>query len=247
MSPLPREHCPHHNSNSSNRSDPSRNCLDLETTALSATATHLSLPVLVVAANVRLLVLVRAHAKVLDGFARVLGASDQDRVRSGGRTLCELVESQDLTTGGKDASACGLGETESRDGELGNFQQSVVISDGTNNNDGLGAARCLLCDTTRVAGQVDDSRKRHGRSVDLGHKQASQNRLVESRIRSSGQESVELDQEQEVRVLALGGLAVALLDVVLLDIDTLMAYTVSAAASHWQLSEQNPCQPILLK
>ena len=68
--------------------------------------------------------------------------------------------------------------------------------------------------------------------------------LVESGVRAPGEETVELefakasvpiargqidviylDQQEQVRVLALGGGTVALLDVVLFDIDTLEAHT----------------------
>lgn len=163
--------------------------LDLETPGLPSSTTLLELPS--VAANVRLLVLVGTEAKVPDGLPGILGTTEQDSVGSLGRSEGKLVEQQSLTTGGLDPLLGSLGESEGSDGELGQRGQSVVIGDGTNNNDGLG---CLgaLGNTAAVLGEVDQTRDRDGGSVDLAHKQSAEDDLVEARVGSSSQESVEL-------------------------------------------------------
>lgn len=69
-------------------------------------------------------------------------------------------------------------------------------------------------------GLLQDTRDRDRRSVDLGHKEPLEDSSVEPRVGPSGEESVKLDQQKEVRVLALGSGSVALPDVVVLNVDT---------------------------
>lgn len=167
--------------------------LHLETTALSATSGVLPLPVLPVATNVRLGVLVGAHAEVLDGLTGVLRSADEDRVLSGRGALGELVERKALTASSDNARAGSLGETEGGDAELGKLDHAVVVRDRANDDDSLGGRAAILDDAALVAGKVDNARDRDWRAVDLGHIQPAEHSLVEARVSAAGEEAVELE------------------------------------------------------
>jgi hypothetical protein len=168
-------------------------------------------------------VAVGTEAEVLDGLAAVLGATEDQGVAASGGTESELIEGDGLTTGSDDASTGGGSEAESGDGGLREGQESVVVGDGANNDDD--ALLLLLADV------ADDAGQRHGRTVDLGHEQALEHDLVEGRLGTAGQEAVKLDQELQVDIVALGGLAVSALDVVAVEIDTYRVKSSSAGNS----------------
>lgn len=163
--------------------------LDLETSRLPSSSTLLELPSL--GSDERLLVLVWAHTKVSYRFSSILGSSEENSVATLGRSKSELVQGQTLSTSSDDALSSSLGESQGGNGELGEFLNSDVIGDGSNDDDGLGWRRTSW-DTTAVLGEVDQSRDRDGGLVDLAHEQSSEDDLVESRVGSSSQESVEL-------------------------------------------------------
>jgi len=188
---------------------PNTAALNLEATRASATTGTLELAAL--GLDEGFLVLVGAHAEVLDSFAGILGATEDQGVAASGGTQGQLVQGDGLTAGGDDASAGGGGESQSGDVGLGEGQEAVVISDGTDDDDG---ALLALLDVGDNAGQGD------GRAVDLGHEQPAEHNLVEGGVGSAGQEAVQLHQELEVDIVALGGLAVSTLDVVAVEIDT---------------------------
>lgn len=164
--------------------------LHLETTRSTTTTSLLELPAL--GPDVRLLVLVRTETEVLDSLAGVLLATDEDGVATGGGAGGELVEGEALTTGSLDAGTCGVGESESSDGELGKLEDSVVVGDGADNDDGLGGLGGRSGNTTLRLGQVDDARDRDRRLVDLGHVESAENGLVESAVGAASEEAVEL-------------------------------------------------------
>lgn len=117
------------------------------------------------------------EAEVLDSLTGVLGATEDQGVASSGGTESKLVQGDSLTTSSEDAGTGGGGESQSSDGHLGALEQTVVVGDGTDNNDG--SLLTLLVDVGDNAGQGD------GRSVDLGRKQTSKNNLVERGIGSA--------------------------------------------------------------
>jgi len=82
-------------------------------------------------------VLVGSEAEVLDSFSGVLWTSQKKGVASGWCSLSQLVKSQDLSTSGQDAGTSGSGKAESCNAELGDSQQTVVVGDSANNDDGL--------------------------------------------------------------------------------------------------------------
>ena len=121
--------------------------------------------------------LVGTEAEVLDSLSGVLGATEEQGVASGRGTESKLVQGQDLTTSGHDAGTGSSGEAESSNAELGDGQETVVISDGANNHNGL---------VVGLLGSVgDNSRDGDGRPVDAGHKEAAENDLVEGRLGSA--------------------------------------------------------------
>ena len=120
--------------------------------------------------------LVGTHAEVLECLTSVLGTSEEDSVGASWRSLRKLVKSEALTTGSSDASTGGSSEPQSSNGDLGDLVKTVVIGDGTNNNDGLS---CVGLCAVLVCGSGDDTADGNGRSVDLGHVEAAEDGCVE--------------------------------------------------------------------
>jgi hypothetical protein len=123
------------------------------------------------------LVLVGAESEVLDSLSAVLGSTEDQGVAASGSTESQLVEGDGLTTGSKNAGTGSGGEPKGGNGRLGERQETVVIGDGADNDDG--ALLALLVDVGNNAGQRDRG------AVDLGHEQSSEDHLVESGIGSA--------------------------------------------------------------
>jgi len=185
--------------------------LDLEATGLSPSTSTLEFASL--RDGVGLLVLVGAHAKVLDGFPRSPLALQQDGVGTSRGPQCELVEGDGLSTGGNDAFLRGTSEPESSDNEFWNNRETDVVSHGSDNDDNF-------VSSTTALDFLSDAGKGEGGSVDLGEEEAAEDDLVEFGVSTAGKEAVKLDEEEEVGILALGRCAMALFDVVVSDIDT---------------------------
>lgn len=103
--------------------------LDLETTRPSATTGTLELAAL--ALDVRLLARVGTEAEVLESLTGVLGSTEEEGVGTSGGASGNLVDGEGLTTSLLNARASGGSEAESRNGELGELEHAVVVSDGT--------------------------------------------------------------------------------------------------------------------
>lgn len=164
--------------------------LHLETARGTTTTSLFELATL--GSDVRLLVFVRAETEVLDSLTCGLLTTDQDRVATGRSTGSELVQGEALTASSLDTGTGSVGETKSSNGKLGKLENSVVIGDGSNNNNGLRSLGSRSGNTTLRLGQVDDTGDRDRGLVDLGHVKASEDGLVESRVGSAGEEAVEL-------------------------------------------------------
>lgn len=145
-------------------------CLDLETSGVSLTSSSLELSTL--RHDLWSLVLVRTEAEVSNSLSGVSGASDNDGVLALRSSQGQLVQGDSLTTSLDNSSLGTSSESQSGDGNLWNLQQSEVIGDSSDNNDGL------LSGTLLSNNGVDLS-KRHWRSVDLGQEQRLQDDLVE--------------------------------------------------------------------
>jgi len=154
---------------------------------------------------------VGTEAEVLDGLTGVLGATEQQGVAASRGTESELVEGDGLAAAGLDAGTGGGGEAQSRDGHLGDLEKAVVIGDGTDNNNDL---LLLALELASDAGDRDRG------AVDARHEQAAEDDLVEVRVGTAGQEAVQLDQELQVDVVALGRCAVRVTHMVAVEIDT---------------------------
>lgn len=73
---------------------------------------------------------VGTEAEMLEGLTGVLGSTEEEGVGSSGEAGSDLVDGEALTTGLLDAGAGRGGEAESRNGELGDLEHAVVVSDG---------------------------------------------------------------------------------------------------------------------
>lgn len=182
------------------------------------------------------LVLVGAEAEVLDGLTGLLGAAQEQGVGTRRLLQSKLVQGQGTAAGSGQAGAGRGGEAQGSDLDLGDGQQAVVVGDGADNDNGLLSA-------VAVAGVGRNARQRHGRAVDARHKEAAQDDLVEGSIgtawvvsmreddvesmqtrteggKLTGKEAVELHEQLQVDVVALGGGTVRVPHVVVLEIDT---------------------------
>lgn len=131
------------------------------------------------------------------------GSSHQETSGASGVLEGELIEGQDLTTGLDDSLSGGLGDLEGANGKLGDLEESDVVGDiGDGNNGSVVLALQVL----------NNSRQGDGISGGSGLIQSLVNGAVELGISSSGQESVQLNQELKIGILSLGILEVSLLD-----------------------------------
>lgn len=122
---------------------------------------------------------VGTEAEVLHGLTGVLGATEEQGVGTGRGTQSKLVQGEGLTTGLLNTGTGSGGEAQSSDGELGDVQEAVVISDGTDHNNGLALLRLV-----DVGG---DAGKRDRGTVDARHEEAAENGLVEVGLRAACQ------------------------------------------------------------
>jgi hypothetical protein len=209
-----------------------RNRLHLETAGPSAATSALELAAL--GLDVGLLVLVGTEAEVLDGLAGVLGATEEEGVGTSGGADGDLINGEGLAAGLQDAGTGGGGEAESRNGDLGQLQETVVIGDGADlcllveirysgaasaAYDDNGLALVSLAGVGVGSGGDDLGQGNRG-TVDLGHHEPAQDGLVEGRIRAAGEELVKPHKELNVGVLALRDLAVPVSNMMPVKIDT---------------------------
>lgn len=184
--------------------------LDLEAARSSPSTSALEFATL--ASDVWFLVTVRAKAEVLDGFTSVLRSTEQQSVGASGSTQGKLVEGENLTASLLNSCTGGGSEAKRGDGQLGDSQQTVVVCDSSNNDDGLS-----LLGLVQVG---DDARQGDGGTVDLGHEQSAKDDLVEVGVGTTSKESVQLHQELKVDVFALGRLAVCAAHMMTIQVDT---------------------------
>ena len=122
------------------------------------------------------LVRVGTKAEVLDGLTGVLGATEEEGVGTGRGAHGQLINGQGLTTSGDDAGAGSGGVAEGSDRELGELKETVVVSDGADQDDGLALVSLA---GVLVGSSGDDLGEGHGRAVDLAHVQTAENSGVE--------------------------------------------------------------------
>merc|ERR1712216_982633 len=144
-------------------------------------------------------------------------STEERAARAGGVQLCQLIESEDLTTVVHDASTSRLGDTEGTEPDtLGGLEHAHIIGDGTHNNH-HGAFLLVLAET-RDLGQ------RERWAVHAAHEKPLQDDFVEVGLDTAGQEAVELHEQTNVNILCLGGFPVGILDPTAgFNIDTIAA------------------------
>lgn len=215
----------------------SPSCVDrlhLETLGPPSATSLLELSTL--ALDVWLLVLVGSHAEVLDGLSGVLWSSQQNNIATSRGSHGKLIKCQAFTTGLLNSSSSSRCESESSDGELWNDLESVIVCDGADDCDSLALIGLLSRLCADFAVNAGDG---HGRSVYSRHEQSLEDDFVEVGIGSScsslvflvlcacagfgiltSKESVELDEQLQIWVVALGCLSVAVPNVMTIKIDT---------------------------
>lgn len=117
-----------------------------------------------------------SETEMLDSLSGVLWSSKENGVASGWSSESQLIQSQDLTTGGKNAGTGGSSEAESSNADLWDGEETVVIGDSSNDNNGS-----LLF----LVGLSGNSGDRDGGSVDTGHKKSAEDDLVEGGLGSA--------------------------------------------------------------
>lgn len=163
------------------------------------------------------LVRVGTKAKVLDGLTGVLGTPEEDHTGASRGTQGQLVKGEALAAGLLDPGTSSGGEAQSADAQLGDLIEAVVVGHGAHD----GADLALVCLARVLVGSDGHNLAQADRGlVDLAGHQTAEDRLVEAGVGSAGEELVQLDEEGEVWVVALGGLAVSASHVVFIEIDT---------------------------
>ena len=100
---------------------------------------------------------------MLDGFTGVTGTTEKESVGTGRLAKCELIKSEALSSSLLDTGTCGTGESEGSDRKLGNLDETLVVSDGTDGDDGV----LVSVGPVRLGDLTSDSRDRERGSVDL--------------------------------------------------------------------------------
>lgn len=119
---------------------------------------------------------VGTEAEVLDGLTGVLGATEEEGVGTGRGAHGQLIDGQGLTTSGDNAGAGSVGVAEGSDRELGELKETVVVSDGADQDNGLALVSLA---GVLVGSSGNDLGERHGRAVDLAHVQTAEDSGVE--------------------------------------------------------------------
>lgn len=162
-----------------------QNTLDLESSGRAASTTSLVLTVgLSLGTDVRNGMLTMDSTEVLEDLTSAAGTLKQNSLATSGALESELIEGHDLTAGLLDAGTGRLSDVESSDSDLGDSEDALIISDGTDDDeDSLGRL------TLGVSGDLLEG---DGRSVVTGHNQATEDNLVEVSLSTASQELVQL-------------------------------------------------------
>lgn len=119
---------------------------------------------------------VGTEAEVLDGLTGVLGATEEEGVGTGRGAHGQLIDGQGLTAGSDNAGTGGVGVAEGGNRQLGELQETVVVGDGADQDDGLALVSLA---GVLVGSGGNDLGERHGGAVDLAHHQAAEDSGVE--------------------------------------------------------------------
>lgn len=119
---------------------------------------------------------VGTEAEVLDGLTGILGATEEEGVGTGRGAHGQLIDGQGLTAGSDNAGTGGVGVAQGGNRQLGELQETVVVGDGADQDDGLALVSLA---GVLVGSGGNDLGERHGGAVDLAHHQAAEDSGVE--------------------------------------------------------------------
>lgn len=122
--------------------------------------------------------LVRAKPEVFNRLPSVLRSPDEKGVASSRRPQRELVKSQSLASSCLDSGASGGSESQSGDGKLRDSEETVIVSDGTDNDNSL----VIVVSRVWISTVLDDAGDRDRGPVDLGHEETAKNSLIEGAV-----------------------------------------------------------------
>lgn len=150
---------------------------------------------------------------MLLGFTSRSWSLEEDGVFSLWRLEGELVEGDDFSSGSKDSGAGSFGDVKSGDGDLWDSVETGIIGDSREGDNSLVLVSSLL----DGAGKLGE---REWLTVTTGHAESLQDDGVELLSSASSEESVELGQKTEVRVLTLWCRSAGDAIVLVVDINT---------------------------
>jgi len=140
--------------------------------------------------------------KVTESLTSSTAATKKNGVGASRLANCELIESETLTAGLKDACTSSVGEVQSADGHLGNVEQTSIIANSSNDD----------CSLLRVLMDITiNTRERDDRAVGTALHQTLANLSVEGRVSATSKELVEPHKKSHVRICAVSVLAHMLL------------------------------------
>merc|ERR1712168_546941 len=163
--------------------------------------------------RVRQLGLTGSLAEVTVGRARGAASLHQDGILPLGRLEGQLIESHDLSSSLENAFTGAGGDVHRAQRQLRDLVKTKVVGDGAHDNGGLSITAWLLHNTR-------DPGNRHGRSVNATHIETCQNNLIELGVSSASQEPIELHQQTQIDILALGLCSARLAHVLVTDVDS---------------------------
>lgn len=138
---------------------------------------------------------VLGRSEVLEGRARGTASTKKKGVGSLRVLKGELIEGQAASSGLENSGTRSLGESQGADAHLRDIHKAHIVSDSSDDDGDLSLLTLKVSRNTRHG---------HGRAVVLAHVQTLKHDLVKLGVRTTREESVELDQEVQVHVLRLG-------------------------------------------
>lgn len=136
----------------------------------------------------------KENTEMLDSLSRIPLPPQQKRIGSLRCPQSQLIQSNHLTATLLNPLTSGLCNPQCGNAQFGNFQHSHIISDGPNDNDSFIGVFLGMCNLTT------DKADRHRWAIDTGLEETFEDCLIELGIRTTGEETVEFYQEEEVNV-----------------------------------------------
>jgi len=134
------------------------------------------------------------NTKVFDGLPSILLSSQQKCITTLRSSESQLIQSNDFTTRLLNSLTSSLGNSQSSNTQLRNLQHSHIIRDRSNDHNRLILVLLGAGDLTA------DETEGDGRTVNSRLKEAFEDGFVELGVRSAGEETVELYEEEEIYI-----------------------------------------------